>query len=120
MIPLNLRVSSVVSPHIRTHQAIIGRAKKVTMELKTIWKDRGIRKDQHKIGESAHVPSAFVRANKLSLKNRKQIRNSLNVMLPKNAVAKLGEEKDKRKHIVRTSHKRLTLGTNYNKENGIL
>ena len=41
-------------------------------------------------------------------------------MLPKNAVAKLGEEKDKRKHIVRTSHKRLTLDTNYNKENGII
>ena len=41
-------------------------------------------------------------------------------MLPKNAVAKLGEEKDKRKHIVQTSHKRLTLGTNYNKENCII
>ena len=48
---------------------------------------------------------------KMDFKKRKQIRNSWNVVLQKNAVAKLGEEKDKRKHIVRTSHKRLTLGT---------
>ena len=57
---------------------------------------------------------------KNGLKKRKQIRNSWNVVLPNNDMAKLREEKDKRKHIVRTSHKRLTLGTNYNKENGIL
>ena len=33
-------------------KARIGRTKKATMELDTIWKDRGIRKDE--IGESAH------------------------------------------------------------------
>ena len=35
----------------RSFEARIGRAKKATMELDTIWKDRGIRKE---IGESAH------------------------------------------------------------------
>ena len=50
--------------------ARIGRAKKVIMDLDTIWKDGGIRRTQDEIGESAHMASHYLRCRRMDFKER--------------------------------------------------
>ena len=50
-------------------KARIGRDKKATMELDTIWKDREIRKEKDEFGESAHIASHYIRSRRMDFKN---------------------------------------------------
>ena len=49
-------------------KARIGRANKATMELDTIWKDRGIRKDMKLVKLSAHMASHYIRTRRMDFK----------------------------------------------------